>query len=173
MGLTPKQAWAIGHLVTELRPEWQAEGVVAALKRVADRNPYHVALAAVRAAADPDARTPGVIPAPGTHWQEGIKEQPGKGRPPRKSEECEIHAGWWADSCHGCASDRLAGDKTTPPDLRRPDPTDHVARVRAELAQARATTCPHRRDRNRAHCETCAETTTAPTDRTKETPDGP
>ena len=160
MGVTPKQAWAIAHLVAELRPEWQPEGVVSAIKRVADRNPHEVALASIRAAADPEARTPGVIPTPGTHWQEGIKQQPGKGRPPRKDEECDVHVGQWADACHGCASDRLTGERTTPAELRRPDASGHLALARAQLAQAKANHCPHGITLARGRCAACEDAAT-------------
>jgi hypothetical protein len=51
---------AMTAVVVGLRPDWRPETVRAALAR--DRRPWRdVALAAVRAATDPDVRTPGAI----------------------------------------------------------------------------------------------------------------
>ena len=141
MTLTAKQAWAIGHLVHELRPEWEAEGVVAALKRCAGGDPFATALASIRAAADKNARTPGVIPTPGTHWQEGLKRDPEPARPPRKSEDCPKHPGNWRDSCHGCAADKLAGDDTNY-NPRRTEAGDRIATLRGLVSSTKARLCP-------------------------------
>lgn len=40
----------------------------------------------------------------GWRWQ-ATENRP---QPPRRGEECDIHAGQWADRCAGCAADRLA-----------------------------------------------------------------
>ena len=162
--ITPQQAWAIGHLVHELRPAWEAEGVVAQVKRVADRNPVMVALACIRAAADPDAKTPGVIPTNGTHWNEGIKQAPNEWHPPKREQECTLHAGQYAGSCNGCRADQLAGDRTLPPELRRPDASNHAQRARAEVRAATARCCSHGIDRARGKCAQCERETTTPTE---------
>lgn len=126
MALTPKQAWAIAHLVAELRTDWQPEGVVAALKKCADKSPTFVALAAIRAAADSNVRTPGAIPGAGDHWQEGIKSQP------RTSYDtpCSEHP----DQIHPCPRCKAA---TTAPS------SEHLTRMRAELQSARSNLCSH------------------------------
>ena len=127
MSLTPKQAWAVAHLVAELRPDWQTEGVVAALKRCADGSPFLVALAAIRAAADGNLRTPGAIPTAGDHWDEGIKSQP------RTSfnTPCPDHPGETLP-CGRCARDRVPADDNPA-----------LALARAQLASARANLCSH------------------------------
>lgn len=126
MGVTPKQAWAIAHLVVELRPEWQPEGVVAAIKKCADRSPVLVALASIRAAADSNVRTPGAIPTAGDHWQEGIKSQA------RTSFDlpCPEHADQILP-CRRCAAARVPAEAS-----------NALALARAELQSALSRLCP-------------------------------
>lgn len=133
--MTKQAAWALAHLIHELRPEWEAEGVVAQLKRCADRDPFLVALAAIRAAADKDVRTPGVIPTPGTHWADGVKREP-----ERRSYNvpCPDHDGEILP-CGRCAAVAV-----TAPLARH-----HLSQARAELAAARARCCSHGVERER------------------------
>lgn len=76
MPVTPDQARAIAYLAVACRPDrastWDAAGVVAMIRRVADRDLAAVTLAVIRAAADPNANTPGVIPTDGPHWSERL-----------------------------------------------------------------------------------------------------
>lgn len=69
MRMTKPQAILIAKFVGEIRPEWDFHGVMAALAKAADKaGVASVAVAAITAAADPDAQTPGVIPTDGSHW---------------------------------------------------------------------------------------------------------
>lgn len=69
MRMTKPQAILIAKFVGEIRPEWDFHGVMAALAKAADKaGVASVAVAAITAAADPDAETPGVIPTDGSHW---------------------------------------------------------------------------------------------------------
>ena len=70
-GLTQTQGKALVQLITALRRDWQPAGIEAAIRKTLDGGATgpDVCVAAVRAACDRDARTPGVIPAPGPHWQ--------------------------------------------------------------------------------------------------------
>lgn len=70
MPVTKDQAYAIARVVNALRPEWDEPGIRAALRPVAGRNAFDVAMAAIRAAADSGANNPGVIPTEGPHWFE-------------------------------------------------------------------------------------------------------
>ena len=70
MTISREQAQALTRLVHALRPAWNEEGIYAALGKLKARDPYDVALAAIRAAADKNAKTPGVIPTDGPHWNE-------------------------------------------------------------------------------------------------------
>lgn len=133
--MSREQAQALTRAIHLLRPAWNEEGIFAALGHVKERDPFDIALAALRAAADEKVRTPGVIPTTGPHWNEAAPKEPVRPRsgPPRKSETCPVHPGSWADNCSGCRADQLAGDQTTGPNLRRPDVSDRVAQVRAEI----------------------------------------
>lgn len=69
MTITRDQAEALAELVHALRPEWDPQGILAALAKARDRaDAPTVAIAAIRAAATPTNRTPAVIPLSGDHW---------------------------------------------------------------------------------------------------------
>ena len=69
MRMTKPQAILIAKFVGEIRPDWDFHGVMAALAKASDKaGAASVAVAAITAAADPDAETPGVIPTDGSHW---------------------------------------------------------------------------------------------------------
>ena len=69
--LTQTQGKALVQLVASLRRDWQPAGIEAAIRKATADGATgpDVCVAAVRAACDRDARTPGVIPSPGPHWQ--------------------------------------------------------------------------------------------------------
>ena len=156
VGVNREQAAAIAQTVHTLRPAWNVEGVFAALGKCQDRDPFEVALAAIRAAADPQARTPGVIPGPGPHWNELPPKAPDRPAQPARAGTCEVTylaldvcRGLWATD-HACRPipQAAAGRSTGPGDT-----------LRAELAAVRAKACRHGivRDRGRcAECETVA-----------------
>ena len=68
--MNPNQMKGIAEAVAALRPSWDAQGVRAALMKVKDRDPFDVALAAIKAARETVNRTPAVIPLAGEHWLE-------------------------------------------------------------------------------------------------------
>lgn len=68
--ITAAQLQALTALLGTLRKDWDTPGIRAALARAAHLGTgADIAIAACRVAANPDAHTPGLIPAPGTHWQ--------------------------------------------------------------------------------------------------------
>lgn len=69
--LTATQGKALVQLCAALRRDWQPAGIEAAIRKALDdgANGAEVCVAAVRVATDPEARTPGLIPSPGAHWQ--------------------------------------------------------------------------------------------------------
>ena len=71
MTLTATQGKALVQLIAALRRDWQPAGIEAAIRKATADGATgpDVCVAAVRAAVDKDARTPGVIPAAGPHWQ--------------------------------------------------------------------------------------------------------
>src|SRR5690606_30620260 len=89
----------------------------AQIAKVRHLDPFTTAMACIRAAANPDAKSPGVIPVTsGEHWREKLRgSEPWA--PPKSDQECDRHPGEWADRCRGCASDQLAQEPTEP---RRP-----------------------------------------------------
>lgn len=142
MPLTLDQATPLAALIHKLRPEWDERGILSALEKCAGRNPFDVAAAAIRAAADRGAKTPGVIPADGPHWREKVSDQLSP-RNPMPHEQCPKHIGQYRQSCSGCRADKLAGDSSTfNPRRTEPDATV-VQLARANLAQAKANLCGH------------------------------
>ena len=105
MNLTITQGKALGQLIAALRRDWQPAGIEAAIRKATDDGATgpDVCVAAVRAAVDKNARTPGVIPAPGPHWQElrsGTRLAP---------IPCPFHDDQPASRCKSCA------EEATPP----------------------------------------------------------
>lgn len=88
MSVTREQAQILTALAIACRPygapTWDHAGVMDMIGRVKDRALPEVALAVIRAAADREAKTPGVIPTAGTHWQEQLK-------PPKFIPDSEDH----------------------------------------------------------------------------------
>ena len=69
MTLSQSQGQALTTLIHQLRKDWGLAGITAALKKASPLgSAAEVAVAACRCAADPDMRTPGLIPTPGPHW---------------------------------------------------------------------------------------------------------
>lgn len=66
-----QRAEALAVVVAGIRPDWDAAGIIAALRTCAARGDTlgPVALAAIRAALNPRINTPAVIPLGGDHWR--------------------------------------------------------------------------------------------------------
>ena len=107
MTLTATQGRALVQLIAALRRDWQPAGIEAAIRKATADGATgpDVCVAAVRAAVDRDARTPGVIPAPGPHWQalrSGTRQAP---------IECPEHPGQPSGRCRPCADQRATPDQ--------------------------------------------------------------
>lgn len=80
MTVTDQQIRAITFLAKASRPNgarrWDEAGIAAAVEQVRDRSLPEVILATIRAAADRDVDTPGVIPTNGSHWAESAAVRP-------------------------------------------------------------------------------------------------
>ena len=150
--LSREQAQALTRVVHLLRPAWNEEGIYAALGQVKERAPFEVALAAIRAAKDDKAKTPGVIPTNGPHWNEEAPKVP---TVPKMSRD-----EWRARTCETCGHldcpgrdhpfiplTQASAGRALSPNL-----------ARQELAAAKATTCRHGIDRERAKCADCNRT---------------
>ena len=67
--LTASQGKALVDLIQTMRRDWQPAGIEAAVRKASEGvNGLDVCVAAVRAAANPEAKTPGLIHSPGPHW---------------------------------------------------------------------------------------------------------
>lgn len=123
--MTKEQAQRLAALVHSLRSDWDEPGVMSQLLKVRTGDPFNIALATIRAAANPKATTPGVIAVTtGEHWREKVtpSEAP---RPPRVDEACST-CGMHLDKC-------LGGHEST----TRPARTDRVPPT-STFQQARA-----------------------------------
>lgn len=74
MSVNDQQLRAIAFLVAACRPAgckpWDESGIYANLTKIRDRSLGAVIIAAVQAAEDRNAATPGVIPTAGPHWRD-------------------------------------------------------------------------------------------------------
>ena len=142
MTVTLDQAQMLASLAVACRPyrapTWDEAGVLAAIGRVKDRALTEVALAVIRAAADRDAKTPGVIPTAGSHWQEQLKPEPWKPNAIPREDRCGI-CGKAREVCEGRRAP--LDDHSFEPDVRRDPGIDVPATVealRAEVVHAKA-----------------------------------
>lgn len=109
--LEPTERDNLTRLVHSIRPDWDQRGILAALSKCQSFDKQDTIRAALAAAADPDVRTPGVIPKAGSHWDPPGRTQSTSTRirrPPKREQECEQHPGEWQDSCRCCAADRIS-----------------------------------------------------------------
>lgn len=149
------EAVRLAAAINSLRPDWPVSSLhTFIIRNLAARAYADAAVALTFVAVDPKSSTPKRVLEAGPWWR-ATQTEAGTYRPPRKDEVCPVHVGSWANSCSGCAADRLSGDTTQGPDPRKPVVTARVAEVRAELATIKAALCGHKVDRTRAHCDAC------------------
>lgn len=122
-----QQQRALAYLAARMRPTgaspWDEPGIVAALAKVQHLALPDVAMATIRAAANADAKTPGVIPnLAGEHWRERVTRSE-VFRPPHRGEHCHL-CGKWREAC--VCSD----GPTLRPDAPSPNVDDHIQRLR-------------------------------------------
>lgn len=68
--MTMAQGQKLAAFLHEMRPDWDERGILPALQGARDRaGNFDLAIAAIRAAGDPNNRTPAVIGMDGAHWQ--------------------------------------------------------------------------------------------------------
>lgn len=137
MTLSREQAQSLTRLLHLLRPAWSEAGIYAALTKVTHLDAFEVTLAAIRAAADPKAQTPGIIPTKGSHWNEPEPKpttQPRLTREERRARTCAE-----CGRLDGCAPPT---HPFVPLDHATRGRSDHAALARAELTQATTRLCP-------------------------------
>src|SRR5690348_11461906 len=159
MPTTDQDARALTYIAKRLREEtygacrWDEAGIHAVVKQLVGRNLPTVVEQVTRHASDPEAKTPGAINRP------FLPEAPkaGPNYPPKRHEECANHPGQWRDACNGCQADKLAGETrpAQPADPRRPDGSEHLAMIRAQLHTTQARLCT---EHHRLDCRVCGAT---------------
>lgn len=127
MAIDEQQMRAIAFLTARCRPTgakaWDEPGIVANLRKVAHLNVAEVIIASVRAAANRQADSPGVIPnLTGEHWREKVAERTTP-TPPRRE-----------DQCHDCGRHLPCGCEHN--SAQRPRPATQTAMATA-LEEAR------------------------------------
>jgi hypothetical protein len=175
--MTPKGARELAAFVRTVRlrsggVEWHVSGIEDVLTRHRDMaDEVDLAIAAIRAAAAPVNRTPGVIPLEGPHWRGLGVEQAVRFEPTPAALLC-AHCSRRRDVCE---QDPFAGHEYLPVKDQQPsDGGDARVRAREALEAGRASLCPH------GHgllCDECypsgARTARPPVTTEKETTDAP
>lgn len=117
-------ARALAALVHELRQDWDATGIMAALGKVRDRgSAIDVSIAALRVADDPKNRTPAVIVLAGDHWAAPAQTRASSTVPRAGATRCTIpgHEHEIAANCRSCRAEQIAiADGTQAPTTREP-----------------------------------------------------
>lgn len=102
MPISRDEANALAELLAVIRPAWNTRGIIrSGLVPLAHHPaPLEVIVwAAIRAARDPNVRTPAVIPTNASHWY--LADRPATPRL-TPEHECRTHPGKWADNCPEC-----------------------------------------------------------------------
>lgn len=118
--ITGDQARALAALVATLRPDWDAPGVLAALRTARTKGTAdQLAHAAINAATNTANRTPAVIALDGPHWST-VRPVETRGG---DYDRCQVpgHQQWPAWHCAGCRADARAADH---PRETTPEPVD-------------------------------------------------
>jgi hypothetical protein len=138
-GINEQDARALTYLAMRIRQEtygagpWDEHGTFTNIRKLTGRSLALTAESIISHAADPAAKTPGVLAGPfrGTKPSE---REPEKFRPPKADEACPVCGGWCPPG--DCVRDRfVADDEERTPRVDRPASTE----VRAEaIKTARA-----------------------------------
>lgn len=122
--MTQIQGQKLAELVNALRPSWGMNGIFEAVRVTATKNmgnATEISIAAIRAARDPQNRTPVIISLPGPHWSveqdltdtraelKAAKDKlAGKYAPPITNDpRCDDHPEEHFSSCRECAKEKV------------------------------------------------------------------
>lgn len=133
--ITDDQARALAQLVALLSGDkrWDVAGVRSALSKARHKAPAAaLAIAAIRCATNPDAKTPAVIGMDGPHWSTGGTVTTTDHRYARCQEPG--HQSYPAWNCAACRSEKLAAD-----DQQTETPTLAISRDQAAINERGAT----------------------------------
>ena len=152
--ITDDQARALAQLVALLSGDkrWDVAGVRSALSKARHKAPAQdLAIAAIRCATNPDAKTPAVICMDGPHWSTGSSATTTDHRYARCQEPGHTSFPSW--NCAACRSEKLAAD-----DLQTQTPTLAISPDQAAINERGAANA------KRALAAHTARTTTKETD---------
>lgn len=141
--LTQSDAHAIAHLVRSIRTQtpgagsWDEAGIIAALKKVKALHLAEVVGAAVRAAENPDLRTPAAIGNPGTEVWRLAPPKPVAYVPTPREEFCEL-CGKRRAMCEQISEGPTGDGHKFVPDLPPADPETGELHQLPDTAEARA-----------------------------------
>lgn len=150
MTVTDQQLRAIAFLAAAARPHgarrWDEHGIVANLAKVRDRSLASLTVAALLAAEDRNADSPGVIPTPGPHWRDA-HGNPTPSRTPTpaaadRCSTCSLHR----DVCRARWNDDHAFTPATHDQRSNPHRVKTIAdALRAEITPTRDPAAPQAR----------------------------
>lgn len=137
--LTRPQHQRLTELVSLLRADWDLPGIRAAVDALPPgTSAIDAAVVTIRAAANRDARTPGLIPLPGSHWQGTAA---GASLAPVTCPEHPARTSWSCPECaatlHPPTPGTLAAIRATVAHRERPR-RDHKPPPPADITAARA-----------------------------------
>jgi hypothetical protein len=118
--MTHRQGQALARFIATLRPDWDTPGIEDALGRARELAPCgDLAIAAIKAAGNPAARTPAIIGMEGPHWR-GAEHKPQRRFEASRvcaicSQSPEECARRWHDDHEFLAVDRARGKTSVPP----------------------------------------------------------
>lgn len=79
--ITYQQGQKLAELLHELRSDWDIKGCINFIREARGARPgtcnFDLVVAAIRAAQNPEARTPAVIALEGPHWHNAVPARPG------------------------------------------------------------------------------------------------
>ena len=124
--MNEEQGRTVTALVASLRPDWGPTGIMAALSRNANKAPVHIlTIALLNIAANPDARTPGLLDHEGPHWDHARGNILAKPKPPAPAPTndpwCPDHPDHRLSNCPACKP------------AKTPMPADIKAAIKAQL----------------------------------------
>lgn len=112
--LTEHQAGLLTGFVASLRPDWGPTGIMAALAKNYQKAPAHIVTTAlINIAANPEARTPGLLDHEGPHWEHARGTiHMAKPRPPVAADTndpwCPDHPDHRLSNCPECRPHKTA-----------------------------------------------------------------
>lgn len=115
--ITYQQGHKLAELLHELRSDWDIKGCINFIREARTARPgtcnFDLVVAAVRAAQNPEARTPAVIPLEGPHWHNAVPERPGAAAAVKRTGRMDDAA-----MCDRCGVVHTSASPCSPPDQR-------------------------------------------------------